>query len=329
MRIRTIKPEWLDDELMANASDEARVLSVALILMADDHGRGRASIATIASGAWRYQMERNDGAQAGEVLAKASRALRELLDIGFVRVYEVSKQRYYELPNWTRHQKVDKPGQPRVPAPESQENAAIHETSPTSSRETRESLAPDQDQDLRSGPRPGAEPTPTREHPVSAFDRAARGPAQAAPDSLSRRDVRRAFSDIRVDRRIGSWCPMGHRDNERLDALAEWANEEGRDRATRLSALTDAIRGFLADTSARVVEAKYGLAFLTDPGAYMESWRKANPVRQAVAVDTPRGRLIAERERLRPLRGRPGTPLDEAEAIDRRWDEIQQELKAL
>lgn len=122
---------------------------------------------------------------------------------------------------------------------------------------------------------------------------------------------------------------MGHRDNERLDALAEWANEEGRDRATRLSALTDAIRGFLADTSARVVEAKYGLAFLTDPGAYMESWRKANPVRQAVAVDTPRGRLIAERERLRPLRGRPGTPLDEAEAIDRRWDEIQQELKAL
>jgi hypothetical protein len=51
-RIRTIKPEWLEDELLAAASDEARVLSVALILMADDYGRGRASLATIAAGAF-------------------------------------------------------------------------------------------------------------------------------------------------------------------------------------------------------------------------------------------------------------------------------------
>jgi hypothetical protein len=48
-RIRSIKPEWLDDEKIAGASDEARVLSVALILMSDDYGRGRAALAAIAA----------------------------------------------------------------------------------------------------------------------------------------------------------------------------------------------------------------------------------------------------------------------------------------
>ena len=40
-RIRSIKPEWLEDERMVMASSDARVLSIALILMADDYGNGR------------------------------------------------------------------------------------------------------------------------------------------------------------------------------------------------------------------------------------------------------------------------------------------------
>jgi hypothetical protein len=158
MRIRTIKPEWLDDELLASASDEARVLSIALILMADDYGRGRASLATIASGAWRYQLERDGGEHASEVLARASRALRELLATGFVRVYEVARQRYYELPNWPKHQRVDKPGLPRVPPPEVEakcpdsfdaenQGEVVRESLSKVSRDSRESLAPDHDQD--------------------------------------------------------------------------------------------------------------------------------------------------------------------------------------
>ena len=116
-RIRSIKPEWLEDELMAAASDEARVLSVALILMADDHGRGRASTASLAAGAWRYELERDDGANARETLAKTSRAFRELVEMRFVVAYDVERQRYYEIRNWSKHQKVDKPSKPRVPAP--------------------------------------------------------------------------------------------------------------------------------------------------------------------------------------------------------------------
>lgn len=151
MRIRTIKPEWLEDEKLAAASDEARVLSVALILMSDDHGRGRASIATIAAETWRYALERNDGADAPEVLARASRALRELVEVGFVGLYEVKGQRYFEVINWKKHQKVDKPSAPRVPAPEVQETpkkADIREALASHSRGPRETLAPDLDPDL-------------------------------------------------------------------------------------------------------------------------------------------------------------------------------------
>jgi hypothetical protein len=149
-RIRSIKPEWLDDEKIAGASDEARVLSVALILMSDDYGRGRAALAAIAAGAWQYQLEREDGAHAPEILARASRALRELVEMGFVTVYQVDGQRYFEIRNWSKHQKVDKPGKPQIPAPrkpESLDIPEIRESLARVSREPPESLATDQDQD--------------------------------------------------------------------------------------------------------------------------------------------------------------------------------------
>ena len=149
-RIRTIKPEWLEDERLASASDEARVLSVALILIADDHGRGRASIAMLAAEVWRYELQRDDGANARETLAKASRAYRELLAIGFASSYEVSGQAYFEIRNWSRHQKIDRPSAPKVPPPnrsESLDSRDTRETLARDSRDTRETLATDQDQD--------------------------------------------------------------------------------------------------------------------------------------------------------------------------------------
>lgn len=149
-RIRTVKPEWLEDELLAAASDEARVLSVGLILLADDYGNGRASIATIAASVWRFQLERDDGASAPEVLAKASRAFRELLAMGFIGSWSEGGQRYFAIRNWVRHQKVDKPGKPLVPKPpadvffdEVEDSRSPSEPVAKVSRVIRESLAPD------------------------------------------------------------------------------------------------------------------------------------------------------------------------------------------
>lgn len=177
-RIRTIKPEWLEDELLAAASDAARTLSVALILLADDYGHGRASIATIAATVWRFDLERDDGARATETLAKASGALRELVAIRFIGCWTESGQRYYAIRNWTRHQRVDKPGKPLVPNrpkllfdgvnPDGDANSRILPESVAShSRDSREAPAPDLDLDLdldREG-KGAREAEPTGPHP--------------------------------------------------------------------------------------------------------------------------------------------------------------------
>src|SRR5579862_2146867 len=109
-RIRSVKPEWLEDEKLAACSDAARVLSVGLILLADDQGRGRGNPSYLASQVWTYHPR--------ESLARASEALDELVSIHFVTLYEVNLERLYQIRNWARHQKVDHPAKPRLPGPD-------------------------------------------------------------------------------------------------------------------------------------------------------------------------------------------------------------------
>jgi len=104
VRIRTIKPEWLEDERILLASAEARVLSISLILLSDDYGNGRAF--TLGSRVFPTSPH------------LAEPALRELVERRFVELYEVDGQRYFHIRNWEKHQKVDKPGKPHVPAPD-------------------------------------------------------------------------------------------------------------------------------------------------------------------------------------------------------------------
>ncbi len=104
-RIRSIKPEWLEDERMALASPEARVRSIALMLLADDYGNGRASRVMLAGQVF-----------PGKVPETLAKALDELAR-WFVQLYEVDGQSYFNIRNWEKHQKVDKPGKPRVPPP--------------------------------------------------------------------------------------------------------------------------------------------------------------------------------------------------------------------
>lgn len=106
MRIRTIKPEWLDDERLVLASSDARVLSIGLILLSDDYGNGRAHPSLLRS----------------RVLPSRSQedfdtALAELREAGFVELYAADGQSYFHVRNWEKHQRVDKPGKPLVPPP--------------------------------------------------------------------------------------------------------------------------------------------------------------------------------------------------------------------
>lgn len=111
-RIRTIKPEWLTDESLASCSIEARLLSVGLILLADDAGRGVATVEHLACEVFRYELFRRG---LDELSTIVRRALDELSTIGFCTIYEVSSKHYYELPAWSRHQRIDRPSPSRIP----------------------------------------------------------------------------------------------------------------------------------------------------------------------------------------------------------------------
>ncbi len=108
-RIRSIKPEVLEDEEATNLSDPAWRLWVASWVLADDHGRFRAGLKILAAAVWH-----NTGR-----LKKTEKALKELVDKKFVRLYRVENQTYGELKqrSWRAHQRIDHPGKPRVPVP--------------------------------------------------------------------------------------------------------------------------------------------------------------------------------------------------------------------
>jgi hypothetical protein len=152
-RIRTIKPELLEDERTGNLTPEAFKLFVGAILRADDHGNLRAQPDLLERQVFCFARPSRD---IRETLAELSRQ-------SLVGLYEVSGQSYAHVCGWTKHQRVDKPGKPRVPGPSQQDLARFakaRETLANVSRDPPETLAPD----LRSptttpGP-PNKEPEP-------------------------------------------------------------------------------------------------------------------------------------------------------------------------
>lgn len=105
-RIRTVKPEWLEDELLQESSSDARVLSIALVLLADDHGNGRGGEKFLAGQVF-----------PGQQIKSLRDALARLVEIRYCRIYQVDGQSYFSIRNWAKHQRVDKPGPGKVPEP--------------------------------------------------------------------------------------------------------------------------------------------------------------------------------------------------------------------
>ena len=140
-RIRSVRPEILDDEKVAALPHLAWRLFVSLITMADDYGNLHGAPGKIRGTAlWATDATDRD---TREALARLSRD-------SLVTLYTVRGQSYVHLTGWTKHQKVDKPGRPIVPGPEQADSDTCE--SSRDSRETpanpRESLATDMDMDM-------------------------------------------------------------------------------------------------------------------------------------------------------------------------------------
>lgn len=156
-RIRTIKPEWREDQKLARAGLAGRVLSVAVITLADDEGRGTWREPVMAAEVFGYEQE-------------SSRVLREALASlsgWFLEVYAVRSETYFQILNWDRHQRVDKKTASRIPpvasrddggsgTPNTPTNPPSRESLSSESREPREDVASDSDaprESLAPGPR--------------------------------------------------------------------------------------------------------------------------------------------------------------------------------
>lgn len=105
-RIRTIKPEVLEDEIAAALSDSAWRLWISLWVLADDRGNVRAGDKYLGANVWQ------------DTTRSADEPLYELIDRGFIAPYAVRCQRYAHINGWEKHQRVDNASKPRVPTPD-------------------------------------------------------------------------------------------------------------------------------------------------------------------------------------------------------------------
>lgn len=164
-RIRTVKPELLEDERTSSLSDAGFRLFVGAILLADDYGNLRANPAYLMGAV---------GASAGWDVAKAAEVSSELQRADLLTVYSIRGQRYAAIRGWDKHQRVDKPGKPRCPGPSDSE--AVHEIRETLANvpgsSTTDLRPPTSESDLR-------DPNPT---PKGTSDRVA---SRDAPPALA------------------------------------------------------------------------------------------------------------------------------------------------
>lgn len=106
-RIRTIKPEFVQSETVGALSRDARLLFIQLWTICDDSGRARAASRMLASLLYPYDDD------APKLLGKW---LAELERAGCIRLYEVDGSKYLDIPNWLKHQRIDRPSPSRLPA---------------------------------------------------------------------------------------------------------------------------------------------------------------------------------------------------------------------
>jgi hypothetical protein len=107
-RIRTIKPEFWSDEKLAQCSRDARLLFMALLNHAEDHGVARANLSLIKSQVFPY----DDVSPT-----KVGRWLGELETKNLVKRFGHDGQTFLFVTNFAKHQKIDRPGKTTLPNP--------------------------------------------------------------------------------------------------------------------------------------------------------------------------------------------------------------------
>lgn len=108
-RIRTIKPAFWEDELLGVMPPVTRLTFIGLFSLADDEGRLRGNPVGVLRALFAY-----DESITVDVITETLMALHNLRRI---RIYGNAQQRYIQVLNFAKHQRVDRPQPSQLPAP--------------------------------------------------------------------------------------------------------------------------------------------------------------------------------------------------------------------
>ena len=112
MRIRSIKPEFWTDKRVSTWDYFTRLFFIGLWSAADDHGRGSAEPARLASELFPYDLSRDPR----ETLDRVAETLDKLSQESRIALYTVKDEVFFEIIHWKRHQRVDNAGKARNPS---------------------------------------------------------------------------------------------------------------------------------------------------------------------------------------------------------------------
>lgn len=110
-RIRSVKPEFWEDEDLAEVSRDARLLFIGIWNFVDDEGRMKYSDKHMKAKIFPYDQDVS--------ATRVASLVRELANHskGFVQLYSIDGISYLQVRNFTRHQRIDKPQMSVLPPP--------------------------------------------------------------------------------------------------------------------------------------------------------------------------------------------------------------------
>lgn len=116
-RIRTIKPEYWQDEKVGKLSIHARLMFIGMWNFSDDCGVVRGHPVYIRSQIFPY-----DDFSKDEVVSW----IDEIINQGMVSVFTVNAENYYQITNFLKHQIINRPSKIKNPQPENEHSLINH-----------------------------------------------------------------------------------------------------------------------------------------------------------------------------------------------------------
>lgn len=118
-RIRSVKPDFWDDEAIGEISRDARLLFIGLITQADDDGRLKGSPKLLKGKLLAYD---------DVTIQEVSGWLAELVESELIISYQVGGRPFIALPSWHKHQRISHKTDSALPSPSEADSADAPES---------------------------------------------------------------------------------------------------------------------------------------------------------------------------------------------------------